>query len=125
MTITRVDKDDRTYFYYGDYRKSHSLPKEYILATYPGFNHVMSAVLTFQKNRQVTFINMGDGLEKIGKTDSMAILSYSDPSDFNKWWDKIQLHYDNIVQVDDALQHEKELNKYNNSKVIAIYSSDD
>jgi hypothetical protein len=76
-------------------------------------------------DKRITFVDMGDGLEQIGSPKLMKILSYSDNLKFGKMWDKIKLNYDSIVQIDDVIKREKELNKGNNSKVVAIYSTDE
>lgn len=42
-TITRIDKGNEIYFYYGKFESINSLPKSYIKSTYNGFDGIMDA----------------------------------------------------------------------------------
>jgi hypothetical protein len=124
-TITRIDKDAETYFYYGNYRNIDSLPKEYIIARYSGFNYAMASYLIFKKDKTVTFVNLGDGLEKVGNSKSINIFKHRDNIHFINWAETFESKYDSIIRIDDVLKMEREINKTNKSKVSATYFSTD
>ena len=122
INLTRIDKDAETYFYYGDYRDKSQLPNEYIKATYSGFNYVMSSYVIFNNDKTITFVDMGDGIEKQGSSKNLKILEHKDNSSFLKWQETFQGKFDSVLRIVDVLEAEQQINKENNSKVKATYN---
>ncbi|NTS44000.1 hypothetical protein HRG84_24185 [Flavisolibacter sp. BT320] len=121
VNVTRIDKDAETFFYYGDFRNDSKLPDEYIKASYSGFDGVMSSYVIFNNDKTVTFIDLGDGIEKRGQTQVLNIFEHKANIDFINWQKTFMSKFDSIIRVFDALNIEQEVNTKNNSKVQAIY----
>lgn len=122
VSVTRIDKDSETFFYYGDFSDRKNLPENYIRATYSGFNYVMSSYMIFKKDKTVTFVDMGDGMEKTGNANFMNIFDFQNNLDFIHWQESFKSKFDSIVRIHDVIDIEQKINIENNSKVIGDYS---
>lgn len=122
VTITRLDRDRVSYFYYGDYSKSNlDTISPYLKASYERGTDVMSAFLVFEKNKKVRFIKMHDKFEELKKDSLFYMYEFSENIAFIHWEDSAKMKPDNIIRIDDATNVEKEFNKNFKSKVTAIY----
>lgn len=121
VTLTRIDKDAETFFFYGDFSDERNLPNNYIKATYRGFNHIMSSYIIFNNDKTLTFVDMGDGLETYGNPKYMSIFEHKENIDFINWENKFISKYDSIVRIDNVLEIERRLNKNNKSKILVNY----
>lgn len=121
VSLTRIDKDAETYFYYGDLRDKSELPNEYIKATYSGSNYVMSSYVIFNNDKTITFVDMGDGIEKQGSSQYLNMFEHKNNVDFINWQKTFEGKFDSVLRIDDVLKVEQKINKENNSKVKATY----
>lgn len=121
VSLTRIDKDAETYFYYGDFRKDTELPNDYIKATYSGFSYVMQSYVIFNNDKTLTFVDMGDGMEKSGKSKYLNLAEYMENVKFIKWQQSFKNKFDSVLRIDDVLKIEKKINSENHSKVHAFY----
>lgn len=119
VTITRLDKDAVSYFYYGFSTKESDLPEDYIEASYHGFDGVMDGYLIFSQDKKVILVPATYFKEK-GIAASFSLKQYDNPN-FIKWRDSIHGNYGNIIQVSNIIKLEKEYNIKNYSKVKALY----
>ncbi len=118
--ITRVDKGNNIYLYYGKYETG-NYPSNYVHAYYHGFNSGIQSYLTFGKDGKVYLRNVMGYFDIIGKNQNIKIV-HSDNTKFNPWFDSISnKSYNNTVEISDALNIEKERNLTNHSKVKVIY----
>jgi len=122
VNLTRIDKDAETYFYYGDFRDKSEFPSEYIKATYSGSNYLMSSYVIFNNDKTITFVDMGDGIEKQGSSKYLNVFEHKSNISFIKWQEGFQGKFDSLLRIDDVLKHEQAINKENNSKVKAVYN---
>ncbi len=116
---TRVDKDNKIYFYYGKFCNG-DYPKNYVEAEYSGFNSGMQAYLTFRKDGKVEIRRVMAGFRKIGNEFNINIRD-DDNVQFNPWLDSIRNNYGNTIEVSDILKIEQKRNLKNHTKVIAKY----
>jgi len=144
VTITRINKDNRTYFYYGKCDNS-KLPcrKSYIRVEWKGFNSGISAYLKINKTEDSQISNSMGYFEEINNDDNLRIkiLHKKHSSDhinepeiaklYGKhyvfsWVDSIAhgFYYDNVIYLSDIISHEKEKNLKLKTKVKAIYPKD-
>ncbi len=122
VTITRLDQDRTSYFYYGDYSDSNlDKASPIVKASYERGTDVMNAYLVFEKNKIVKFIKMHDKFEELKKDSLFYIFEFSENIAFIQWEDSAKLKPDNIIRLDDAPNIEMEFNKKFKSKVIATY----
>lgn len=119
VTITRLDRDNQIYFYYGKFENG-VYPQSYIKAEYSGFNSGMHAYLTFLPNKKVDVIDVMAYFEKIGNEPNFNIIEVENEI-FIPWLDSLYGNYNNTVEVLDIIDTEQERNKRNNSKVKATY----
>lgn len=121
VTITRLDKDNNIFFYYGKFDKIDSLPKSYIKATYSGFDGGIGGFLIFKENKSIEIIRVYDSFSKIGEDKHLILNDTIENIDFIDWNNSINGNYNNVYQISNILKKEVEWNKENNSKVKAIY----
>jgi hypothetical protein len=119
--VTRVDYDAESYFYFGKYEDQQKLPVDYIVTTYPGWDHVMSGFLIFRKDKTVTLVKMAGSFEKVGDAKNLNLFSFQSNLSFIEWHDKFKFKYDSIIRIDDSIPYERKLNTDNYSKVTATY----
>ena len=74
VTITRIDKGNELYFYYGKYNKNEKTPSSYIKATYHGFDGEVSGYLKFLQNRKVELVEIDGYLDKIGNDSNFYLI---------------------------------------------------
>lgn len=120
-TITRLDKENNSYLFYGKYENIDSLPKKYIKATYNGFDGLMSCYLLFEKNDKVEIVAVEGDFDTINSGDKMKLISFNENIDFIKWHEKMKANYNNTIELSDIVNLEIKRNKKNNSKVKAVY----
>jgi hypothetical protein len=118
-TVTRIDRGNEIYFYFGRLRASDPLPKPDLKATYRGRDGIMDAYLIIG-NQDVEIINLGDSFERISPNKKMRLKEFKSNPDFIKW--KEQHGKDkNIYRLSDAIDHEIKINAENHSGVKAEY----
>lgn len=113
--ITRINKNNETYFYHGKYQDS-----SFIKSEYRGFNSGMGAYLIFKPKGIVELVQKYSLFEKFGSDSSLVLIEYENIQ-FINWADSIRGNYDNVIEVSDIINIEKERNLQNNSKVKATY----
>jgi hypothetical protein len=121
VSLTRIDRDSETYFYYGDFRNETKLPNDYIKATYLGLNYVMQSYVIFNNDKTLTFVDMGDGVQKNGQSKFLNLAEYIENAKFIKWKKTFEYKFDSVLRIDDVLKIEKQINLENHSKVNAVY----
>jgi hypothetical protein len=122
VTVTRIDGDGESYFYYGKCGNNNiTCPDEYIKAEYYGFDGVMEAYLVFQEDKRVKLIRVADHFEKKGNDSSLFLFDYRAGYKLSIMLDSIKGNYDNVAKVFYAISTEKRVNTENNSNVVATY----
>jgi len=122
VTVTRIDGDGESYFYYGKCGDNKiKCPDDYIKAEYFGFDGVMHAYLVFQKNKKVKLIRVADHFEKVGNDSSLFLFDYRAGYKLGSMLDSIKGNYDNVAKVYYSTSSEMEVNTENNSNVVATY----
>jgi hypothetical protein len=116
VVITRINKDNQIYFYRGKQEDS-----SFIKAEYSGLNSGMGAYLVFKPNGMVELVKVYDSFEKFGSDSSLVLKEYKENIEFIKWTDSIKGNYNNIIEVSDIINIEKERNLQNHSKVKVTY----
>lgn len=119
VTITRLDKDAVSYFYYGNFSKESDLPEEYIEASYRGFDGVMEGYLVFLNDKKVAVVPT-TYFEQKAHTANLFLKEYENP-DYINWVDSISGRYKNIVAISHVIKLEKQRNQKNYSKVLVSY----
>lgn len=124
VTITRIDKNAATYFYYGDYDRNYT--KYNIKVEYSGFNNGIDAYLIFQPDKTVEIIHVM-GKFKAESEYAKNSIQFKEVNNiqFLDWKDSLEGNLNNVIHIVDGLTDnyntEKLLNMRNNSKVIASY----
>jgi hypothetical protein len=76
ITITRIDGNAITRFYYGYFLPSEKLPGNYIKVTYQGFDGIFSGYINFSDNTDsVTIVPSTNIFEQIGSRSKISIVS--------------------------------------------------
>ena len=119
IIVTRVDRGNKIYFYYGKFSNG-DYPAKYVEAEYSGFNSGMQAYLTFRKDGKVEIRRVMAGFQKIGNEPNLNIKN-DDNVQFNPWLDSIRNNYNNTIEVSDILKIEQKRNLINHTKVTAKY----
>ena len=121
ITITRIDRGNQIYFYYGKCNEDRkSCSKSYIKAEYSGLNSGMGGYIVFTSDGKAELIRVYDSFEKVGSDSLLSLKEYNN-IEFINWTDSIKGNYNNVIEVCDILKLEKEKNFKNRSKVKAIY----
>lgn len=123
-TITRIDRGNEVYLYYGKFDKE-SFPETFIKAEYSGFNSGLYAYMTFLPNKSVRIIKAAGIFEKNGTDSLLSLYEFNNNYLANKWLDSIQGNYNNTIELSDVLKFEKERNLQNHSEVKAYYPPPD
>ncbi len=122
VSITRIDGERVSYFYYGDYSKQNvDSSSHFIKALYKRGTDVMNAYLVFEKGNKVRFIKMQDCFEEFKKDSLFYIYEFSENISFIHWENEVKKNPDNIIRIDDAVKIEKKFNENFKSKVKATY----
>lgn len=124
VTITRIDRGNEIFFYYGKLELSKDLENEpYIRAWYKGLNSGMGAYLIFKSDKSIEIRRIYDSFEEVGNNSHLRLTEYMENYKFIEWQDSIKGKFENVVYVSDIIENEKIKNVENNSKVKAIYST--
>ena len=121
ITVTRVDRENHIYFYYGKFENTDLLPKSYIEATYNGFDGVMDAFLIIEKDKTVKIVPIADLFDEINKDQKLKLERFEHNIDFIKWVESIDKKYKNVYRLSNLLKLEIKRNKENNSEIKAVY----
>ncbi len=141
VTITRINKDNNIYFYYGKCNNPKSpCRKSYIKAKYSGFNSGMEGYLKINNTGISEIASVGGYFEKIDEEDNLKIKLTSrknSPDHTNepeiaalygkhyifRWIDSIAhgYYFDNVIYLSDGIPHEKKKNLELGTHVKAIY----
>jgi len=122
--ISRLDKGNHIFFYYGKVEDVNYLPKSYIEATYNGFDGLMGGFLIFKEDRKVEMIRLYGLFSKIGNNNALTLNHSIKNNDFMDWKDKIHHNYNNVIELSDVIKTEQLINKNNNSQVKVIYPNE-
>ena len=121
ITITRIDRGNQIYFYFGKCNEEkNSCPESYIKAEYSGLNSGMGGYIIFTSDGKAELVRVYDSFEKIG-ADSLLSLKEYDNIEFINWTDSIKGNYNNVIEVSDIIKLEKEKNLKNHSNVKVTY----
>lgn len=120
VTITRIDRERKTYFYFGNFPEDKNLPDDYILVTYKGRDSSMDGVLIFEKNGSVKVSPMSYS-QQIGKV-SKLILKKADNPILEGQPETTKIELGNSVSISNLIEVEKQKNIDNHSKVKVIYN---
>ena len=121
VTVTRIDRGNKIYFYYGKCNLGTVLCSDkYIVAEYSGFISGMAAYLTFLPTGKVEVRRQAAWFEKKGNDNRIELIK-SDVISSILWHDSIEGDYINTIKVFDVLYIEQAHNEKNQSKVKAYY----
>jgi len=122
VTITRVDKGNKIWLYYGDFDDVKLLPKQCITITYSGFDGLVEGYLVFNENKTVKVIRIDGRFNTIITSDSLKMEEFDRNIEFIRWDDKIKGNFQNVYFLSDLRKREVKINYENNSAVKAIYN---
>ena len=126
VTITRIDRGNKLYFYYGKKGTPSFDKKTYFKLTYKGLNSAAGAGLKFLDNGIVQVNHMYGYFSIKGDTNKM----YVPPSNTllnPDWRDSLfvpSYNFNNIIVVFDYIKAEQEKNKKHHSKVATVYQKE-
>jgi len=121
VVITRIDKEAASFFYYGKCDgKKIKCSASFIKGNFSGRDGYMLGYLVFQKDEKVKMV-YGESLNQIGKDTSLFLFRNKRNYEFIDWHDSIKGNYNNVVQISNLLNNEKQMNLENHSKVKVIY----
>lgn len=120
-TITRVDKGNNIFFYYGKYKKEEPLPKSYVEETYSGFDGGMDAFLIIKDDGKAEIVPVGGLFKIINKKDNLFLNEFKSNIDYINWEKSIKGNYLNVCRLSNVLKVEIRINRQNNSKVKVVY----
>jgi len=120
VTVSRLDKENHIFFYYGKIKNINNLPKSYIEATYSGFDGLVWGYLIFKENKNIEIKVLEGDFNKIGGNSNIEIINEDNP-DYINWYNKEKRNYDNVLEFRDVIKAETKVNKINNSQVKVIY----
>ena len=120
VIITRIDKGNEIFVYYGEVTKEMDFPMTFIKIEYSGLNSGMQAYLNFLPNKKVEMIGIMGIFEKMGN-DNRINIKEIDNIRFIAWKDSINGDYKNTMELSNIFKIEKERNKLNHSVVKAVY----
>jgi len=109
-TITRKDNGNEIYLYPGRFNNEDSLPDAYVKATYRGLEGYMECLVIFKENGNIEIIREGGTFDTINTGLKIKLVEISNP-DFIKWHEKKKGNYNNILQLNSALNIEMQVNK--------------
>lgn len=125
VTITRIDRDGETYFYYGGCNNQQvDCKKPIVKAKYSGLNSGLDGLLNFKPNGFVEVISLGGGYftKEEGMNDKLLINHSENSTKISNTLDSLKksgsvIHFNNNIEL------EKELNRKSKSKVNATYKN--
>ncbi len=120
-TVSRLDKENNIFFYYGKIKDINKLPKSYIEATYSGFDGVMDAFLIIENNGTARIIPVADLFKQVNGDNNLVLKKMTNNKDFIEWEESIKYKYLNVYRLSNSIELEIKRNKKNNSKIEAIY----
>lgn len=119
-TVSRLDKENHIFFYYGKVKDINNLPESYIEATYNGFDGLIWGYLIFKENNKIEIkVLEGDFYAK-NENYNIKIIK-DDDANYINWNNTENKKYDNILEFRNVIKAEVKVNKINNSQVKAIY----
>lgn len=123
VVVTRIDKDiGESYFYYGLYKPTDTLPSSYVDAIYRRGSDLMWAYLIFDNNKKIKLISLGDWFEKVGNDTMVTLVDYSTKeNDTTVNWNLKLSGHPNVIYVDRYLPREQEENVKRKTSVKATY----
>lgn len=119
VTITRVDKDDEVYLYYGNYESKDKLPENYVKASYAGFDGLNWGFIFFKEDK-IQIMPLEGKFDIVNQTSNMEIIK-NDDIDYQNWHNNKKRDYENVLEFRNVIRAEKKVNLINNSKVISVY----
>lgn len=124
VTITRIDKSNGIYFFYGKCPDIKSdCRKSYIKATYRGFNSGMQGYIVFNNDKTVKVISNAAYFEQIGENTNLYLSKKKENSTESSNWIRkaYEIGYPNVRYISDSINEEKEKNERKISDVKATY----
>lgn len=116
VTVTRLNKGNEIYFYYGEYKDVDSLPNELIKAS--SFDGYIQGYLIFRETGQVEVVKLLGEIEEVNHDRSkFKLVEFDHNIDYVNWKNRIDGNFKNIVQFEDLQKFEIEKNIQNNSEV--------
>nr|MBU3857636.1 hypothetical protein [Flavobacterium sp. MC2016-06] len=120
-TITRVDKGNSIFFYYGKYKKEEPLPQSCVKETFSDFDGGMDAFLIFKSNGNVEIVPTGGLFKTINEKDNLILKEFKSNIEFINWEKGINGDYLNVCKLSNVLKLEIRINRENDSKVKVVY----
>ena len=121
VTISRIDRPNRSEFYYGRIEPNDQVvDTATILAIQERGSDIMSGYLVFHRNTKVDLVVMGDHFEGVTSHSSFKIVDFANDQYFI-WYEKKSGNYDSIARIDWVIRLEQEQNRENKSRVTIEY----
>ena len=83
-TISRLDKENHIFFYYGKVDDIDNLPKSYIEATYTGFDGLIWGYLMFKENNEID-VKVFEGYFHASNENCSIKIVKDDDSNYINW----------------------------------------
>lgn len=120
VTITRLNKENEIYLYYGNFKSEESLPNSFIKCY--SFDGFIRGFLVFKEFGNVELIQAAGAFEEINNHNSKFKINKSDSNfDYNKWYNEVVGNYKNIILFEDLQSLEIKANDENNSEVLSSW----
>lgn len=120
-TVTRIDRGNQVFFYPGKFNEDDSLPKNYIMAEYRGFDGIMDGFLILNDNGNAEIVRIADHFEEVGHDDRLTLKHFRHNIDMMEWEETIKGHYENVSRICDNKVRERDINKEHKSAVVTDY----
>ena len=117
ITITRIDKDAESDFYFGHIADEEKPPESYLKVTYPGIDGSMDGYLIFQKD-SVSVISLTGYYNYSGAETPLKPNSRMDNGKFSRWEEEIEGKYANVCRISNDFDEQKKMNEENKSDVV-------
>lgn len=122
VTITRLNKENEIYFYYGEYKEIDKLPDTYIKVS--SFDGYMQGFLIFRESGQVEIIKTEGKFEEVNTDrNNFKLVVFDHNVSYINWQEKIVGNYKNIAEFLTYQNIEIERNRKNNSEVEVMYQN--
>lgn len=120
ITITRIDKGNEVFLYYGKYDDKDKLPYSYIKTTYTGFDGLSWGYIFFKEDKKIKIMPLEGNFDVINKNPNIEIIQ-NDDSNYINWHKKANRNYENVLEFRNIIKAEIKVNQINNSKISADY----
>ena len=98
VSVTRVDENRESYFYYGDFTgKKPDTTVPHVKASYPLGSDIMEGYLVFKANKKVTLVAMTSNFVQKKPDSLFSIFTFKENVDLINWSDSMKKKFDHLI----------------------------